>query len=313
MRLKFLRARIRLKKVAKAQWRESYHFDLSKSINENSLDQNRLLISARISSQPGQALLAIDKTNPKWHLIEPAIGADKQRKISERIQAFDVTGSTVAILPMRLNEDALSDLVVLKDGDQRGLAVIRTEATNIYTVNSTGDGDDSNTADGICNDGNGNCTLRAAIEQANAGTGASMIRFKIGSGGQQTITLTSPLPAITQAVTIDGTTQSGFAGNPLMAVSGDFTGSSNITITAGNSLVRGIVTKTLLLQANGGNTIEGNYLGTDISGTTTADENAINLNIDTAPNNKIGGTTPTARNVIAGRLTLGYGASHQQR
>lgn len=37
-----------------------------------------------------------------------------------------------------------------------------------FTVDSTGDGGDSNTADGVCDDGSGNCTLRAAIELANA-------------------------------------------------------------------------------------------------------------------------------------------------
>jgi SSS family solute:Na+ symporter len=43
------------------------------------------------------------------------------------------------------------------------------EAATTFTVNSTGNGGDSNTADGICNDGAGNCTLRAAIQQAKAG------------------------------------------------------------------------------------------------------------------------------------------------
>jgi hypothetical protein len=31
-----------------------------------------------------------------------------------------------------------------------------------FTVDSTGDGGDSNTADAVCDDGSGNCTLRAA-------------------------------------------------------------------------------------------------------------------------------------------------------
>ena len=41
-------------------------------------------------------------------------------------------------------------------------------AATTFTVDSTGDGGDSDTADGVCDDGLGNCTLRAAIEQANA-------------------------------------------------------------------------------------------------------------------------------------------------
>ena len=44
---------------------------------------------------------------------------------------------------------------------------------NIFTVNSTGDAADINVADGVCNTGNlvagqPECTLRAAIAQANA-------------------------------------------------------------------------------------------------------------------------------------------------
>jgi len=44
-----------------------------------------------------------------------------------------------------------------------------------FTVNSTGDGGDSNTGDGVCDDGSGNCTLRAAIEQASADAGTDTI------------------------------------------------------------------------------------------------------------------------------------------
>ena len=56
--------------------------------------------------------------------------------------------------------------------------VPRAEAAT-FTVNSTGDAPDSNTADGICDDGSGNCTLRAAIEQANASAGTDTINFNI--------------------------------------------------------------------------------------------------------------------------------------
>lgn len=51
-----------------------------------------------------------------------------------------------------------------------------------FVVNSTGDGDDANTGDGICNDGNGKCTLRAAISEANSlsgSCGALTITFNI--------------------------------------------------------------------------------------------------------------------------------------
>ncbi|MCP3962133.1 MAG: DUF11 domain-containing protein [bacterium] len=94
-----------------------------------------------------------------------------------------------------------------------GLAVI--SAT--FTVDSTGDGGDSNPGDGTC-DGGGGCTLRAAIEETNALAGPDLIDFNVGGGGAQTITLGSVLPTITESVAIDGSTQPGFAGTPLIDV-----------------------------------------------------------------------------------------------
>ncbi|HYX19586.1 MAG TPA: CSLREA domain-containing protein, partial [Thermoanaerobaculia bacterium] len=67
-----------------------------------------------------------------------------------------------------------------------------------FTVNSNADTDD-----GVCNAAN--CTLREAIEAANATPGPDDIHFAIGSGAK-TIALLSPLPTITDPVTLDATT-----------------------------------------------------------------------------------------------------------
>src|SRR2546426_9701517 len=88
-----------------------------------------------------------------------------------------------------------------------------------FTVNSTADTTDAAPGDGVCDDGGGACTLRAAIEEANAHAGADTIAFSIGSG-VQTITPGSQLPAILEPVTIDGTTQPGFAGEPIIELDG---------------------------------------------------------------------------------------------
>jgi len=58
-------------------------------------------------------------------------------------------------------------------------------------------------------------SLRQAILDANANAGSDLITFNIGSG-LKTITLLSKLPGISDPVVIDGTTQPGFAGTPLM-------------------------------------------------------------------------------------------------
>src|SRR5262249_55838726 len=52
-------------------------------------------------------------------------------------------------------------------------------------------------------------SLRQAIEDANADTTPDVIDFNIGGGGHQVINLTSGLPVLGNAITIDGTTQPG--------------------------------------------------------------------------------------------------------
>jgi len=70
------------------------------------------------------------------------------------------------------------------------------------TINNPGDGSDENLGDGVCEvtDGVGDCTLRAAIQQANFASDADVITFS----GNWTITLGSVLPTINEPVTING-------------------------------------------------------------------------------------------------------------
>jgi CSLREA domain-containing protein len=67
------------------------------------------------------------------------------------------------------------------------LQVARPAHAATFTVNSTGDGADANTADNICDSDLGTadeqCTLRAAIQQANATSGADQINFSIPGTG----------------------------------------------------------------------------------------------------------------------------------
>ena len=109
-------------------------------------------------------------------------------------------------------------------------------------------------------------SLRQAILDANANAGPDVINFSIGSL-QQTIVLASLLPVITDPVTIDGWTQPGFAGVPLIEVHPDRTiVGDGFKITGGNSVLRGLVLNrfrghAVVLETGGGNVIEGNYIG----------------------------------------------------
>lgn len=68
-----------------------------------------------------------------------------------------------------------------------------------FTVTSVADAGDSSPGDGVCDDGTGQCTLRAAIEEANALPGADTITLTAG-----TYTLSLGELAITSDMVIDG-------------------------------------------------------------------------------------------------------------
>ncbi len=52
-----------------------------------------------------------------------------------------------------------------------------------FTVNTTADLQDTNPGNGICADGGGNCSLRAAVQEANALPGADTITLPAGTYG----------------------------------------------------------------------------------------------------------------------------------
>ncbi len=78
-------------------------------------------------------------------------------------------------------------------------------------------------------------SLRDAITQANAHSG-STIAFAITGGGVQTITLMTSLPTITGNVTVDGTTEPGYAGAPLVTLDGGNRAITAFTVGAGVTL-----------------------------------------------------------------------------
>src|SRR3989442_11170628 len=88
-------------------------------------------------------------------------------------------------------------------------------AAKTFTVDTTGDGADANVGNGVCATAAGKCSLRAAIEEANANAGKDTINFNIPGSGVKTISPGSPLPNITESVIIDGYSQPGASENTL--------------------------------------------------------------------------------------------------
>jgi len=155
-------------------------------------------------------------------------------------------------------------------------------------------------------------SLRQAILSANATPGADTVAFKIGTG-LQTIAPLTALPAVNDPLTLDATTQPGYAGKPLIQLTGSRLPIGNTTsgliVTAGASTVRGLVINRfggngVMLMNNGGNTIAGCFIGTDATGAAAAPNGGQGVFVQ-SPGNVIGGSGAAARNVISGNAKSG--------
>jgi CSLREA domain-containing protein len=204
-----------------------------------------------------------------------------------------------------------------------------SRASTTFVVNIPGDAQDANNGDGRCDvnpAGTGDqCSLRAAIEQANSTPGADAINFNIPDDfgtGVHTINVGTndrgQLPAITEQVTINGYTQPGASPNTLAVgddaklmielngtnVGGAFD-SNGLILNTSNSTIRGLVINRFgfdnILIDGDGNKVQGNFIGTDPTGTLSGLGNtADGVEVVSGFNNTIGGAAKDARNVISG-------------
>lgn len=208
------------------------------------------------------------------------------------------------------------------------LPVSATDAdfSNGITVDSTGDGIDANLADSTCNDGSGNCTLRAAIEEANDTPGTQEINFAIPGTGVHTISPATQLPNITSQVTINGYSESDADENTAVApaalngtlvieINGTSVASYGLLFDTGSSgsSVRGLVINrfggTGVVIGDTNITVAGNYIGTDPSGlidrgNTGAGITNAGLEVESA-SAQIGGLNAADRNLISGNTDSG--------
>lgn len=280
------------------------------TLNENPASA---LVTTRISSRPTDDLVLLDAVTLEMHILMQ--DDDLLSTVGAQRDTIAFSARPVALLPVRLNTDAQSDPVLLFAATSTP-AVALTAPVATYTVNSTGNDSDAIPGDGICETltGNGICTLRAGIEEANVSVGADQITFNIAPSGLHTIIPTLPnMPFITDPLTIDGTSQPGFAGSPIIELdvgNGD-TCCGGLRIDAGSSVLRGLVVHGAIVvqidvQTKGGNILEGNFVGIEPDGL-TPDTIGGGIGLSNSPRNLVGGTTVHARNVISGLASNGIG------
>lgn len=159
-------------------------------------------------------------------------------------------------------------------------------------------------------------SLRQAILDANADASPDevTIAFNIPGTGVQTLTPLTPLPTITRVVTIDGYTQPGASpntlangGNAVLLI--QLSGGSGdnppfgLMFQAPACTVRGLVINRFSVSGlwfdSDDNIIEGNFLGTDPSGTNSMGS-PNGVVISGGAGNRVGGLTPAGRNIVGG-------------
>lgn len=139
-----------------------------------------------------------------------------------------------------------------------------------------------------------------------------------------TIALASGLPAVTDALVIDGSTQPGYADSPVIELNGTrATSSSGLILEAGGCTIRGLAVNRFLsahgivIQGPGGNAIEATYLGTDVAGMSDHLNGLYGIFVNGSPNNRLGGTSPAERNLVsrnvAGGIVLSGGGAAGNR
>jgi CSLREA domain-containing protein len=212
---------------------------------------------------------------------------------------------------------------------------VSAQATSTtFVVNSTGDQDDVNKGDGICQTSAGTCTLRAAVAEANNDSGPNTINFNIPGTGVQTIHLNSPMHTIfdtTGGTTIDGYTQPGSSPNTdpmadnakimIQIQGGGYTQYDAMAISSAGNVIRGLAFfnfhRTLWFYGKGAtdNVVVGDFVGTNAAGTAHAtaigDAEAHGIKIEQgAARTTVGRPNLADRNVISGNARSGVGIWH---
>lgn len=249
-------------------------------------------------------------------------------------QSMSLTGAAGDVLTMTTTEDLGGGTFGVTSEPSDSIATAGTEAV----INSTGDAPDANTGDGRCDTGGTNsegddeCTLRAALEEAAASVLMDRFDFAIptsdpgydGINGWWTIAPATSLPPVQTTIEINATTQPGSVvntapapanqnGRPAIRLDGAalvaddgirFEAGSSGSELRGFSIIGFTGTDATAVEVVDTDTvlIAGNHLGLDPDGQ-TAQANTEGLNVTRSSDVTIGGSAAADRNMVAGNTT----------
>jgi hypothetical protein len=167
-----------------------------------------------------------------------------------------------------------------------------------FVVDAPGDGRDARVGDGLCATEAGVCTLRAALDEADALPGLDRVRFALPGDDVPVLPLDDV--RVHDPVDIDGTSQrSG-------RVAIDFDGAPGLHLSGGGSRVAGLLLTDysgwgLRLSEAGGSDVVGNLVGTNLSasGAATRGDDTVGILVESS-GNVIGGASAATANVVGG-------------
>ncbi len=212
-----------------------------------------------------------------------------------RIPAGQTT-ATVTVTPVVSAEAEAPESVILSAEGSIATVTIVDQFTGLtFTVTNANDA--------------GAGSLREAIASANSAPGNDLILFAIPGAGVHTINLQSPLPTLTGTVTIDGTSQTGFSGSPLIELNGFNAGpTANGLIIDGNSTTAQALVinrfgtegqagspggSGIVLRGAGSHRVWMMHIGTNPDGTAALPNRGDGIRIENSANNLIGGSRPS--------------------
>ena len=260
---------------------------------------------ARVSKQTGTFFSAPFHREPTLYRGKSEIDFPNAEIATER-------GGT--LVSMHLNSDAVMDYVSINADTNEPTALLSQLGISIV-VNTIADKATS---------GDGDCSLREAINNANSNSDTTAgdcgpgqanttdtITFAIAPlDTRASIFAVDGFPVITDAVTIQGDSQC--PTSPCVELDGsvvvlpDGVDDLNaLTVNTGGTTIQGLVITGWpdegieMIGLQGGNSIQGNYIGIGFDGE-TADGNAGTGVHAQSPGNTIGGSTAAARNVLSG-------------
>jgi parallel beta-helix repeat protein len=150
-------------------------------------------------------------------------------------------------------------------------------------------------------------TLRAAILAADSQGGPTTIDFDLPGPGPYQIQPTTPMPSITSSVTIDGTSQPGYAGTPVVMIDGTKLLETNpgLSLQSAGLVIKGLEIghffgNGIFILGSGGDQIISCVIGLSQDGKSTAPNGMSGIEILAGSPSTIGGSTSGMGNTISG-------------